>query len=271
MKTRIIEFVLLLVWSSFYNACFAQIKIPFFIAISVKDLETEKKLNQLFFEITDEKSTKVTFPSTLIANEPLIVNLEPERVYKATISKQGYVKQVLTISTHNLSKSKQPKSKYSIEITGDMFEQFKGEDYTAFEKSFGIIKFNLRNNDFVWNPNKILVQKENEIKKTRRKVRKDKDIIIEKQIKNIQNVSPKIITYLPKASTPYDTLQIKSIETQKKTVNNGEVLITNIVFINGQTKEYRKISYKWGGIFFKLNQSDISELSYNLTKAKYGF
>jgi hypothetical protein len=168
-------------------------------------------------------------------------------------------------------KSKQLKSKYHIEIIGELFEQYKDEDYSAFEKSFGTIKFNLMANDFIWNPNKVLQKKEEEIKKFRRKAKKEGKNLMVQQIKKTDDTG-KISNIIPsKDNTSIDTILVKSIETKKETVNNGEVLITIVVFHNGQTKEYRRISYNWGGLFFKVNQADISEVSYNITKTKYGF
>jgi hypothetical protein len=280
MKIKLIFLVYLvgILWQGLLNGCFAQTKIPFSMDILVKDLETEKKLNDLFFEITDDNTSKITFPSTPIGSTPLIVSLEPEHIYTATIFKEGYVKQILTVSTVNLLKSKQLKGKYHIEIVGLIFERFKDEDYSAFEKSFGIIKFNLQANDFIWNPNTTLQKKEEEIKKNRRRANKELNKLMVKQIKNTDYTSktsptkPKIVnTISQNAEILSDTGFVKSINTKKELVNNGEILITSIVFQNGQTKEYRRISYKWGGLFFKLNQADISEVSYNLTKTKYGF
>jgi len=253
------------------TTCFAQNKIPFSIAILVKDLETERKLNNIYFEIIDEQTSKITLPSAEITNSPMLISLEPEKIYTATISKAGYVKQILTISTQNLSKSKQLKSKYNIEIIGEIFEQFKDEDYSAFEKSFGIIKFNLQANDFIWNPNKILQRKEEEIKSFRRKARKEGNILVVKEAKKEDHTNKKENVSPAKAILINDTSFVKSIEIKKEMVNNGEVLITSVVFQNGETKEYRRISYEWGGLYFKVNQSDISEVSYNINKTKYGF
>ncbi len=279
LKLSFCGLLIVLLSQGIYSTCFAQNKIPFSISIRVKDLETEKKLNDLYFEITDDKATKVTFPSTEIGNNPFIISLEPERIYTATISKTGYVKQILTISTFNLLKSKQLKGKYHIEIRGEIFRQLKDEDYSTFEKSFGVIKFNLQANDFVWNPNKVLQNKEREIKNFRRRGNRDGNSLMVKQRSRIDYTSKtaqttpknsKNITF-SQTNALIDTSLVRSIETKTELVNNGEVLITTIVFQNGQTKEYRRISYKWGGLFFKVNQADISDVSYNLTKTKYGF
>jgi len=280
MKLKLSDCVLLifLLGQGILNTSFAQAKIPFSISFLVKDLETEKKLNDLYFEITEDKTSKTVFPSTAISNLPLIVSLEPERIYTATITKAGYVKQILTISTLNLLKSKQLKGKYNIEIIGLIFKQINGEDYSAFEKSFGTIKFNLQANDFIWNPNIMLQNKEREIKKNRLKASKGENNLVVKGIKKteytpkIGNAHQKTVKPItPKSETLIDTAFVRSIATKKELLNNGEVLITTVVFHNGKTKEFRRISYNWGGLFFKVNQADISDVSYKLTKTKYGF
>ena len=278
VKLSFCGLLLVLLWQGIFNNCFAQVKIPFSISFLVKDLETEKKLDNLFFEITDDKASKIVLPSTTIGNMPIIVSLEPERIYTAAILKAGYVTQILTISTLNLSKSKQLKGKYKIEIIGLIFRQVFGEDYSAFEKSFGTIKFNLQANDFIWNPNKTLQKKGLEIKKNRRETGNVANSFMVKEIKKNdyinQTAQPhqkKAINNTAQNQTSTETGSIRSIDSKKEFVNNGEVLITTIVFQNGQTKEYRRISYKWGATFFKLNQADISDVSYNLTKIKYGF
>jgi hypothetical protein len=258
--------------------CSAYFKIPFSITLKVKDMETEKKIDDVCFEIIDDESSKLIFQSDKIEKTPFLVNLETEHIYTATISKKGYVKQILTISTQKLSKSKQLKGKYQIEIIGEIFEWYNDEDYSTFEKSFGTIKFNLQANDFIWNPNKTILTKEEEIKRNRRSARKSGNKLNVKQNRNTDFKSKLFQSNYTNSSntnykleTPIDTPSIKSIETKKELVNNGEILITNIVFDNGKSQMFKRISYEWGGLFYKLNESDISEVSYKISKTKYGF
>jgi hypothetical protein len=246
-------------------------KIAFSTNIIVKDIESEKELNNLFFEITDQTSGKTVFPKIPVSNHPMLFNLEPENVYTATISKAGYVNYVLTINTKSISKSKQLKSKYQIEITGELFELINDEDYSAFQKSFGTIKFSLQENDFIWNPNQSLYQKRQEIKKMRANNKKVGAANPKQELTtSMPSQSEKAAPIIKKQATA-DTLLVKSIQSETKTIPKGEMIITYIIFRNGQSNELRKISYEWGGLFYKLNQNDITEAAYNLTKARFGF
>lgn len=282
---KILFFALVLIINTINRSCFALPKIPFLISISIKDLETQKKLNNVYFEIIEEETGKKVFPSELLNDSPIIVNLEPEQVYTATIFKLGYVREILTISTINLSKTKQLKSEYNIEIFGELFERFKDEDYSIFDKSFGSIKFNRSIEDFVWDPNEVIQKKEEEIKDFRKKARRNNTNLVSKPIKKTSNTSPKNVDSGKTADKPLpknvmvqkepetldELLEVSSVETKKDSINHGEVISTKITFVNGKITEYKMITFDWGPVYFKKDDLDIPENTYNLMKEKYKF
>ncbi len=280
---KILFFLLILIVNTINRPCFALPKIPF--SISIRDLETQKKLKNVYFEIIEEEKGKKAFPSELINDNPVIVNLEPEHVYTATIFKLGYVKEILTISTINLAKTKQLKSEYKIEILGEIFERLKDEDYSIFEKSFGIIKFNSSINDFVWDPNELIQKKEEELKDFRKKARRNNTNLVSRPIKKTVNTSPKDVdpsqtevNALPKnrmvqkePETLDEPIEVSSVETKKDSINHGEVISTKITFVNGKFTEYKMITFDWGPAYFKKDDMDIPKNIYNLMKEKYKF
>ena len=59
-------------------------------------------------------------------------------------------------------------------------------------------------------------------------------------------------------------LYAKVINTETEEKRNYIATITKVIFEDGRKVVFRKIVFKWGGIYYKQDEYDITDLTYNL-------
>lgn len=269
----------------------------FSLSVITKDLETKKQISGAQLIIID-KNTNVRVHSALSSAEQQIkLNLEPGKDYILRISKDGYVNKNISVSTKNVPYNDKSTPSYIFEVTTDIFTEEPDEDYSAFRPAFGMILYNQTKKDFVWMPNEDAKKKEEEIKKRRKDKRNDEDNNEKKNPKEagkkqLENLNSNKSEAMKKAIDNDERRRemeeyrrfLKEEALASMNVNYNEpkfiyanliktetiehrthiITETSVTLDGGKTVVYRKIVFEWGGIYYKQDAYDITDVTYDL-------
>ena len=290
-------FTLLLVF--FTNSILlAQNDWTFAVTVSAKDLESKSQLDGANIIITKKSNNARVYNAISSSLEKVKLNLEPGEDYILKITKDGYVSKNITISTKNVPVSDKTIPSYIFDVTSDIFTEEPGEDYSAFRPAFGMILYDENKKDFVWIPNEAAKQKEEELKDKRKEKRKsagkdsDKknakeesqdqlDVLAAKKEKAIQKAKDREAKLLADKeyreflrkealasfNVDYDApkkIYARSIANETEEGRNYNITKTIVLFEDGRKVIFRKIVFEWGGVYYKQDEYDLSDNTYNL-------
>jgi hypothetical protein len=269
----------------------------FSVNVSVKDIETKDQLDGVGILITDKISNARVHTALTSAEQKIKLNLEPGKDYVLKISKNGYVSKTISISTRNVPVFDKTVPSFIFDVSADIFTEEPNEDYTAFRQAFGMILFDELKKDFIWIPNPDAKQKEEELKDKRKEQSKKEEKNQKKNSKDegkeeLETLAAKKEEAIKKAqereqkrkedkeyreamrqealasfNMDYDAprmLYAKVINTETEEKRNYIATITKVIFEDGRKVVFRKIVFKWGGIYYKQDEYDITDLTYNL-------
>lgn len=275
----------------------AQNDWTFSVNVSAKDIETKNQLEGVNILVTDKITNARVHSAISSADQKIKLNLEQGKDYVLKISKNGYVSKTISISTRNVPVFDKTIPSFIFDVTADIFTEEPTEDYTAFRQAFGMILFDEAKKDFIWIPNPDAKQKEEELKDKRKEQRKKEEKNQKKNLKEegkeeLEMLAAKKEEALKKAkekeekrkedlaykeamrqealssfNVNYDAprlLYASSIHADSLEQRNYKMYITKVIFENGNRVVFRKIVFEWGGIYYKQDEYDISDLTYNL-------
>jgi hypothetical protein len=274
----------------------AQSDWDFSVNVSAKDIETKNQLDGVNILVTDKISNARVHSAMSSADQKIKLNLEQGKDYVLKISKSGYVSKTISISTRNLPVFNKTIPSFIFDVSADIFTEKPDEDYTAFRQAFGMILFDAAKNDFTWIPNPNAKQKEEELKDKRKNQYKKEENNQKKNNKDegkeeLEALSAKKEEAIKRAqereqkrkedkeyreamrqealssfNVDYDAprmLYAKVINTETEEKRNYNATITNVIFDDGRKVVFRKIVFEWGGIYYKQDEYDITDITYN--------
>jgi hypothetical protein len=275
----------------------AQSNWSFSVNVSAADIETKNQLDGVDILVTDKISNARVHSAVSSASQKIKLNLEPGKDYVLKISKNGFVSKTISISTRNVPVFDKTIPSFIFDVSADIFTEKPNEDYAAFRQAFGMILFDETKKDFIWIPNPDAKQKEEELKDKRKENRKKE----EKNQKNngkdegkeeLEILAARKEEALKRAkereqkrkedqefreATRQEALALfnvdysaprmlyaKVLTTDSLEQRNYRVFITKVIFEDGTKVVFRKIVFEWGGIYYKQDDFDLSDLTYNL-------
>jgi hypothetical protein len=275
----------------------AQSNWTFSVNVSAKDIETKNQLDGVGILVTDKINNARVHSAISSAEQKIKLNLEPGKDYVLKISKNGYVSKTISISTRNVPVFDKTVPSFIFDVTADIFTEEPNEDYAAFRQAFGMILFDETKKDFIWIPNPDAKQKEEELKEKRKDLRKKEEKSQKKNSKDEGKEELEILAAKKEAAikraiereqkikedkeykeairqealasfnVDYDApkmLYAKVINTETEEKRNYNATITKVIFEDGRKVIFRKIVFEWGGIYYKQDEYDITDLTYNL-------
>lgn len=275
----------------------AQTDWAFSVNVSAKDIETKNQLDGVNILITDKITNARVHIATSSAEQKVKLNLEPGKDYVLKISKDGYVSKTISISTRNVPVFDKTIPSFIFEVSADIFTEEPNEDYSAFRQAFGMILFDETKKDFIWIPNPDAKQKEEELKEKRKEQRKKEEKNQKRNSKEegneeIDKLAAKKEEAIRRAkereqkrkedqefresmrqealasfNIDYDAprmLYAKVINTETEEKRNYNVTITKVIFEDGRKVVFRKFVFEWGGVYYKQDDYDITDLTFNL-------
>jgi hypothetical protein len=275
----------------------AQNDWTFSVNVSAKDIETKNQLDGVSIIITDKITNARIHSAVSSADQKIKLNLEPGHDYVLKISKNGFVSKTISISTRNVPVFDKTVPSFIFDVTADIFTEEPNEDYSAFRQAFGMILFDETKKDFIWIPNPDAKQKEDELKEKRKELRKKEEKNQKKNTKEegkdeIEVLAAKKEEALRRAkereekrkeeqafresmrqealasfNVDYDAprmLYAKVINTETVEQRNYNATVTKVIFDDGRKVVFRKIVFEWGGIYYKQDDYDITDVTYNL-------
>lgn len=275
----------------------AQNDWAFSVNVSISDIETKNQLEGVSINITDKITNARVHSAVSSADQKIKLNLEPGKDYVLKISKNGYVSKTISISTRNVPVFDKTVPSFIFDVTADIFTEQPNEDYSAFRQAFGMILFDETKKDFIWIPNPDAKQKEEELKDKRKENRKKEEKSQKKNIKEESKDELDILAAkkeealkraqereqkkkedqayresmrqeaLASFNVDYDAprmLYAKIINTETIEQRNYNATVTKVIFEDGRKVVFRKIVFEWGGVYYKQDEYDISDLTYNL-------
>lgn len=275
----------------------AQNDWTFSVNVSAKDIETKNQLDGVSIIITDKITNARVHSAVSSADQKIKLNLEPGHDYVLKISKNGFVSKTISISTRNVPVFDKTVPSFIFDVTADIFTEEPNEDYSAFRQAFGMILFDETKKDFIWIPNPDAKQKEDELKEKRKELRKKEEKNQKKNTKEegkdeIEVLAAKKEEALRRAkereekrkeeqafresmrqealasfNVDYDAprmLYAKVINTETVEQRNYNATVTKVIFDDGRKVVFRKIVFEWGGIYYKQDDYDITDVTYNL-------
>ena len=275
----------------------AQNDWAFSVNVSIKDIETKDQLNGVSINIVDVITKARVHSAVSSADQKIKLNLEAGKDYVLKISKNGYVSKTISISTRNVPVFDKSIPSYIFDVSADIFTEAPNEDYSAFRQAYGMIFFDEAKKDFLWIPNPDAKQKEEELKEKRKENRKKEERSDRKDIKEegkneLEILAAKKEEALNRAkerelkrkdeqafresmreealasfNVDYNAprlLYAKVINTETVEKRNYIATVTNVIFEDGRKVVFRKIVFDWGGIYYKQDLFDITDLTYNL-------
>lgn len=224
--------------------------------------------------------------------------LDREGDYTLICSKPGYFDKKIGLSTKGVSnldraKSADMNSNYKCQVDVALFREVKGVDASVLKESIGNIFFIPEKNNFSFEVNEAL---EARLEALSKKV--DEVIRVQEEAKVVQEKQNRMNSIMSDAIAKAKERQVnlKNIdsgsETSKKTrvstksvdgtglsgtsdvepssaMVKTEVLggprctITKTVInLHDRVTEFREVRYNWGGVYYKKNDADITDLSY---------
>jgi flagellar biosynthesis GTPase FlhF len=275
----------------------AQNDWTFSVNVSAKDIETKNQLDGVSILITDKISNARVHSAVSSADQKIKLNLEPGHDYVLKISKNGYVSKTISISTRNVPVFDKTVPSFIFDVSADIFTEQPNEDYSAFRQAFGMILFDETKKDFIWIPNPDAKQKEEDLKEKRKENRKKEEKSQKKNVKEegkdeLEALAAKKEEALRRAkeredkrkeeqafresmrqealssfNVDYDAprmLYAKVINTETDEQRNYIATVTKVIFDDGRKVVFRKIVFEWGGIYYKQDDFDITDVTYNL-------
>jgi hypothetical protein len=275
----------------------AQNDWAFSVNVSAKDIETINQLDGVSILITDKVSNARVHSAVSSADQKIKLNLEPGHDYVLKISKDGYVNKTISISTRNVPVFDKTIPSFIFDVSAEIFTEEPNEDYSVFRQAFGMILFDETKKDFIWIPNPDAKQKEDDLKEKRKELRKKDEKNQKKNSKDegkdeLETLAAKKEEALKRAkereakkkeeqefkesmrqealasfNIDYDApkmLYAKVINTETIEERNYNATVTKVVFEDGRKVIFRKIVYEWGGIYYKQDLFDITDLTYQL-------
>lgn len=275
----------------------AQNDWTFSVNVSIKDIETKDQLNGVSINIVDIITKARVHSAMSSADQKIKLNLEVGKDYVLKISKNGYVSKTISISTRNVPVFDKSIPSFIFDVSADIFTEAPNEDYSAFRQAYGMIFFDEAKKDFLWIPNPDAKQKEEELKEKRKENRKKEERSDRKDIKEegkneLEILAAKKEEALNRAkerelkrkdeqafresmreealasfNVDYNAprlLYAKVINTETVEKRNYIATVTNVIFEDGRKVVFRKIVFDWGGIYYKQDLFDITDLTYNL-------
>lgn len=275
----------------------AQSNWTFSVNVSAKDIETKNQLDGVNIIVTDKLSNARVHSALSSANQKIKLNLEAGKDYVLKISKDGYVSKTISISTKNVPVFDKTVPSFIFDVSADIFSEEPNEDYSAFRQAFGMILFDETKRDFLWIPNPDAKQKEDELKDKRKELRKNEEKNNKKSAKDGGKDELEVLAAkkeeaqkrakereqkrkedqeyreflrqeaLASFNVDYDApkmLYAKVINTETVEERNYIATLTKVTFDDGRKVVFRKIVFEWGGIYYKQDDFDITDLTYNL-------
>lgn len=275
----------------------AQNDWTFSVNVSAKDIETKNQLDGVNILITDKIGNARVHSAVSSSTQKIKLNLQPGHDYVLKISKDGYVSKTISISTRNVPVFDKAIPNFIFDVSADIFTEEPNEDYSAFRQAFGMILFDETKKDFIWIPNPDAKQKEDELKEKRKDQRKKDEKNIKKNTKEegteeLEKLAAKKEEAIKRAAEreakkkeekefreamrqealasfniDYDAprqLYAKVINTETIEERNYNATVTKVIFEDGRKVVFRKIVFEWGGVYFKQDLFDITDLTYNL-------
>lgn len=279
------------------SAAKAQNNWTFSLKVITKDLETKKQLDGVQYVITDNSTNTRIHSGMSSSSQSIKFNLDPLKDYTLKISKNGYVTKTISVSTKNVPYQDRTVPSIIFEVTTDIFAEEPDEDYSAFRAAFGMILYNENKKDFVWMPNEDAKQKEQELKDRRKRKRNDEEEDLKKDPKDLgkkelSDLNSNRTEAMKKAlerdqkrremeeyrrflkeealaatNVNHDEpkmMYANNIQTETIEHRNHIVTETLVTFDAGKKVLYRKIVFDWGGIYYKQDEYDITDVTYDL-------
>lgn len=299
MKHTCILFYLLLITlilTGIRNAS-AQTDWSFSVSVSAKDIETKNQLDGVNITIIDKATNLKVHSATSSSNQKVQLKLEPGHDYVLKISKNGFVSKTISISTRNVPVSDKTIPSFIFDVSADIFTEEANEDYTAFRQAFGMILFDETKKDFIWIPNPDAKQKEDDLKERRKEMRKKEEKEHKKNSKEDSKEELELLAAkkeeaikrakerdqkrkeeqefresmrqeaLASFNMDYDAPRLiyaKVINSETIEERNYNAFVTKVLFEDGRKVVFKKIVFEWGGIYYKQDEFDITDLTYNL-------
>jgi hypothetical protein len=275
----------------------AQNDWAFSVNVSAKDIETKNQLDGVSILISDKITNARVHSAVSSADQKIKLNLEPGKDYVLKISKNGYVSKTISISTRNVPVFDKTIPSFIFDVSADIFTEEPNEDYTAFRQAFGMILFDEVKKDFIWIPNTDAKQKEEDLKEKRKEQLKKEEKNQKKNTREAGKDELETLTAkkeevlkrtkereqkrkedqeyreamrqeaLASFNVDYDAprmLYAKIINTETEEKRNYITTITKVIFEDGKKVVFRKIVFEWGGIYYKQDEYDITDITYNL-------
>jgi len=275
----------------------AQNDWAFSVNVSASDIESKNQLDGVNILITDKITNTRVHSALSSAAQKIKLNLEPGKEYVLKISKNGYVSKTISISTRNVPVFDKTIPSFIFDVSADIFTEEPNEDYTKFRQAFGMILFDETKKDFIWIPNPDAKKKEEELKDQRKEKRKkeekspkknvndegknDLEVLAAKKEEAIRRAKERDQKRkddqeyresvrqeaLASFDVNYDAprmLYAKVINTDSITQRNFTETLTKVIFDDGRKVIFRKIVFEWGGIYYKQDYFDITDITYNL-------
>jgi len=289
--------ILIVAFSLCLSKVSAQSDWNFSVNVSAKDIETKNQLEGANIIITEKANNTRVHSAISSSNQKIKLNLDADKDYVLKISKSGYVTKTISISTKNVPVFDKTIPSFIFDVSADIFSEEPNEDYSAFRQTFGMILFDESKKDFIWIPNPDSKQKEDELKDKRKELRKKEEKNNKRSAKEdgkdeIDALSAKKEEALRRAkereqkrkedqeyreflrqealasfNVDYDApkmLYAKIINTETIEQGNYVATLTKVTFDDGRKVVFKKITFEWGGIYYKQDEYDITDLTYNL-------
>jgi hypothetical protein len=271
----------------------------FAVNVAVKNIESRDAIDGATILITNKKTNARVYSALSSANQKIKLNLEANEDYNLKISKDGFVSKTISISTRNVKVDDKSVPSYIFDVIAELLSSNGSEDYSAFRQAFGMILYDEQHHDFLWIVNPDSKQKEDDLLAKRKKDNKEKDssngkdrkklaaddsIDLDKLNKKKEDALSRAASYLQKSedekafkeqmkqeallsfNADYDAPRMmiaKSIVYENAESINCKIAITTVDFEDGRKVVFRKIVYEWGGVYYKQDNYDLTDVTYN--------
>lgn len=271
----------------------------FAVNVAVKNIESRDAIDGATILITNKKTNARVYSALSSANQKIKLNLEANEDYILKISKDGFVSKTISISTRNVKVDDKTVPSYIFDVIAELLSSNGSEDYSAFRQAFGMILYDEQQHDFLWIVNPDSKQKEDDLLAKRKKDNKDKDsgsakdrkklaaddaVDLDKLNKKKEEALNRAAAYIQKRedekafkeqmkqeallsfNADYDAPRMmlaRSIVYENVESINCKIAITTVDFEDGRKVIFRKIVYEWGGIYYKQDNYDLTDVTYN--------
>ena len=263
----------------------------------VRDEETGEPLVNSQVELLEGGTVIRTFYTTY--NGKFLFEVVPQKELVLRCGKENYVAKMISVSTRGVEEKKDEEMIYNFRTIVRLFREMPDLDVSILSQPIGSIFYSTSQKDFDYTVNRDLKRKieklqeevERKIKEKQRKEKEEKEqaakeekkkkkeekkeVVVEKESpkpepvvlaqaapeKNDAPSRPEMHVPVMVMKDPYHGPEITDVNQTFEEGYNYTILSTSCVY-DADFIELKKISFNWGGRYYKRNSYDITDLAY---------